>query len=93
MTLAEFYGIPDGEEIQKLAFDFRNATGTVVGRDSDNGSFYVDVSAVPSQPEGGQHTVHFRVNMVNEEVSPSGVHGVLRKAPHTLSMGFSMKIV
>ena len=74
MTLAEFYGIPDGEEIQKLAFVFRNATGTVVGQDSDNGSFYADVSAVPSQPEGGQHTVHFRVNMVNEEVSPSGVH-------------------
>ena len=32
LTLAEYYGVPDGVVIEQLAFVFRNADGSVVGK-------------------------------------------------------------
>ena len=44
MTLAEYYGVPDGVVIEELAFVFRNATGTVVGKTSDESDIFYSVS-------------------------------------------------
>ena len=38
-----FYGVPQDEEIYRLAFVFRNADGSVVGRSEDGGDIYADV--------------------------------------------------
>ncbi len=39
-----FYGVPSGENILKLAFVFRNVTGSLVGRESDGSDIFVAVS-------------------------------------------------
>ena len=44
MTLAEYYGVPDGVVIEELAFVFRNATGTVVGKTGDESDIFYSVS-------------------------------------------------
>ncbi len=41
--IREFYGVPANEEILKLAFVFRNATGTIVGRNYDGGDIFLPV--------------------------------------------------
>ena len=38
-----FYNFPVGTDVQKLAFVFRNATGTIVGRESDGSDIFYDV--------------------------------------------------
>ena len=43
-TLAEYYGIAEGEVIEQLAFVFRNADGSVVGKTADDGDIFHDVS-------------------------------------------------
>jgi len=43
-SIREFYGVPAGEEIQKLAFVFRNSTGTVTGRDVGGADIFYNVS-------------------------------------------------
>jgi len=42
-SIREFYGVPAGETILKLAFVFRNSTGTIVGRESDGSDIFADV--------------------------------------------------
>ena len=42
-SIREWYGVPGGEEIQKMAFVFRNSDGSIVGRASDGSDIYVDV--------------------------------------------------
>ena len=44
LTLAEYYGIEEGEEIEQLAFVFRDALGTVVGKNADESDIFVAVS-------------------------------------------------
>ena len=44
MTLAEYYGVPDGVVIEQLAFVFRNGDGTVVGKTADEGDIFHNVS-------------------------------------------------
>jgi len=41
--IRSFYGVPAGEEILKMAFVFRNADGSVVGREADGSDIYTDV--------------------------------------------------
>ncbi len=41
--IRSFYGVPASEEILKLAFVFRNAAGTIVGRGYDGGDIFVPV--------------------------------------------------
>lgn len=41
--IRSFYGIPQGETATKLAFVFRNATGSIVGRASDGSDIYYDI--------------------------------------------------
>ena len=38
-----FYNFPVGTDVQKLAFVFRNAAGTIVGRESDGSDIFYDV--------------------------------------------------
>lgn len=38
-----FYGVPGGESIEQLAFVFRNATGSIVGRAGDGSDIYTPI--------------------------------------------------
>lgn len=42
-NIREFYGVPVGEKIEKLAFVFRNSNGSITGRDTDGGDIYTQV--------------------------------------------------
>lgn len=44
LTLAEYYGVPDGVVIEQLAFVFRNADGSVVGKTADESDIFYNVS-------------------------------------------------
>ena len=43
-NIRDFYQIPDGEIVEQLAFVFRNADGSLVGRDSDGSDIYTPVA-------------------------------------------------
>lgn len=43
-SIREFFGVPAGEEILKLAFVFRNSTGSVTGRDVGGADIFYNVS-------------------------------------------------
>jgi len=42
-AIKDFYGVPEGEEIQKIAFVFRNSDGTKTGRGSGGADIFADV--------------------------------------------------
>ena len=44
LTLAEYYGVGAGESIEQLAFVFRNANGSLVGKTADEGDIFYNVS-------------------------------------------------
>ncbi|MDG1781919.1 MAG: alpha-amylase family glycosyl hydrolase [Flavobacteriales bacterium] len=44
LTLAEFYNLDMGEDILDLAMVFRNANGSLVGRESDGGDIYFPIT-------------------------------------------------
>lgn len=44
LTLAEYYGVPEGVTIEQLAFVFRNADGSLVGKTADGGDIFYDIS-------------------------------------------------
>jgi len=46
LTFAEYYGIEEGEEIEQLAFVFRDALGTVVGKNADESDIFIAVSNI-----------------------------------------------
>ncbi len=58
IDITQFYGVPTGETVQELAFVFRNADGSVVGRASDGSDIFVPIFAggfngsitLPAQP-------------------------------------------
>ncbi|WP_306644067.1 alpha-amylase family glycosyl hydrolase [Sanyastnella coralliicola] len=43
-TLEDFYNLPDGIIIEELAFVFRNASGTLVGREADGGDIFFPIT-------------------------------------------------
>ena len=43
-NIRQYYGVPEGEEILKLAFVFRNSDGTKVGRASDGSDMFIPLS-------------------------------------------------
>jgi len=43
-SIREYYAVPDGEEIQKLAFVFRSADNSKEGKDTGDKDIFVDVS-------------------------------------------------
>jgi glycosidase len=43
-SIREYYGVPAGEQILKLAFVFRNSTGTRTGRDTGGADIFYNVS-------------------------------------------------
>nr|WP_321451142.1 alpha-amylase family glycosyl hydrolase [uncultured Carboxylicivirga sp.] len=43
-SIREFYGVPDGETIQKMAFVFRSADGSQEGKDTGGNDIFVSVS-------------------------------------------------
>ena len=44
LTLAEYYGVPEGVTIEQLAFVFRNGNGEVEGKTADEGDIFYDIS-------------------------------------------------
>jgi len=57
-NIKDFYGVGDGETVESLAFVFRNATGTIVGRATDGSDIFypvypddVDFQSVLLSPE------------------------------------------
>lgn len=46
-SIKEYYGVADGEVVEKLAFVFRNASSTAEGKSESGGDIFVDVA-----PEG-----------------------------------------
>ena len=44
LTLAEYYGVGAGETIEQLAFVFRNANGSIVGKTADESDIFYNVS-------------------------------------------------
>ena len=42
-NISDFYGVPPGEEVLKMAFVFRNVNGSIVGRDTDGSDIFTDV--------------------------------------------------
>ena len=42
-NIKDFYGVPEGEEVESLAFVFRNANGSAVGRASDGSDIFYPV--------------------------------------------------
>ena len=44
LTLAEYYGVPEGVVIEQLAFVFRNFDGSAVGKTADEGDIFYTVS-------------------------------------------------
>jgi 1,4-alpha-glucan branching enzyme len=42
--IRSYYGVPTGEQILKLAFVFRNATGSIVGREADGSDIFLPLS-------------------------------------------------
>lgn len=49
LNINDFYGVDDGESVEKLAFVFRNVDGSVTGRDEGGGDIFADVYP----PDGG----------------------------------------
>jgi len=47
-SIREFYGVPAGEKILKLAFVFRNSNGSRTGRDIGGADIFYNVSEAPS---------------------------------------------
>ncbi|MCU4165802.1 alpha-amylase family glycosyl hydrolase [Carboxylicivirga caseinilyticus] len=43
-TIRQFYGVPDGEKILKMAFVFRSADSSLEGKDTGGGDIFVSVS-------------------------------------------------
>jgi Alpha amylase, catalytic domain/Secretion system C-terminal sorting domain len=43
-TINSFYGVPSGEQVLKLAFVFRNQSGSIVGREADGADIFVNIS-------------------------------------------------
>jgi len=41
--IRSWYGVPSSEQILKLAFVFRNADGSIVGREADGGDIFANV--------------------------------------------------
>ncbi|MCK4663652.1 MAG: T9SS type A sorting domain-containing protein [Bacteroidales bacterium] len=42
-SIKEYYGVPNGEQVLKLAFVFRNSDGSITGRDTDGSDIFADV--------------------------------------------------
>lgn len=55
-----FYGVPGGENILKLAFVFRNLTGSLVGRESDGADIFVPISNGAFQARFETNTAQIR---------------------------------
>ncbi len=64
-NVEEFYGLPNGEVAEKLAFVFRNGDGSIVGRDTDGSDIFHDLYP----PEDG-----LLVNVVAPANDPSIIY-------------------
>ncbi len=51
ITISDFYGVPAGVQVNQLAFVFRNAAGSIVGRASDGSDIFVNITS--GQPSTG----------------------------------------
>ena len=77
-SIREFYGVPAGEEIKKLAFVFRNSNGSNTGRDIGGADIFYNVSETPifdvriSQPDKYTALVDGGVNITVQASASMG---------------------
>lgn len=68
-NIKQFYGVPAGEQVKKLAFVFRNQNGSLVGRNTDGGDIFVDLSdgafklLLSTNPSGNPVLLHSNENL------------------------------
>lgn len=69
-TPRDFHSIPNGEEVQQLAFVFRNGDGSKVGRATDGSDIYLDLFVSGSQLQTllEQPVSNIFVNTPNQEI-------------------------
>jgi|GEM_PF-216292 len=80
LTLAEYYGVPDGVTIEQLAFVFRNANGSVVGKTADEGDIFYTVS------DGSFEVVLTNPNGTSSIESVGTIVNVVAQASQTASL-------
>jgi 1,4-alpha-glucan branching enzyme len=69
LTLAEYYGIDEGEQIEQLAFVFRDVIGTVVGKNADESDIFVSVSNGQYEVDFVNPPLDFNLMNVGEDVN------------------------
>ncbi|OFY16429.1 MAG: hypothetical protein A2X11_15385 [Bacteroidetes bacterium GWE2_42_24] len=92
-SIRDFYGVPEGEEILKMAFVFRNAGGTIVGRSADNSDIFADVYEAGlnlniQSPENGTlvstgSVVNFQTEASNATLVELYVDGIFNSSSST----------
>jgi 1,4-alpha-glucan branching enzyme len=68
LTLAEYYGIEDGEELEELAFVFRDALGTVVGKNADDSDILISVSNGDYEVDFASPPLDFNIVASGEQI-------------------------
>lgn len=84
-SIREYYGVPEGEQIQQMAFVFRNSDGSQTGRATGGLDIFVDVSenvlnADLQSPENGlivdqNETIEVVANAFNAEATKFYING------------------
>ena len=69
LTLAEYYGINEGEQIEQLAFVFRDVLGTVVGKNADESDIFVAISNGQYEVDFVNPPLDFNLMNVGEELT------------------------
>ncbi|MBU0763728.1 MAG: hypothetical protein KJ607_02715, partial [Bacteroidetes bacterium] len=57
--IKSFYSIPDSEIVYKMAFVFRNADGTIVGRESDGSDIFINLTIPGDLPPGVEDGINY----------------------------------
>lgn len=73
LTIAEYYGIDAGEVVESLAMVFRNAPGTLVGRNADGSDIFYGISDGNFAAQLTNPNLGFAVLEAGETLSISGV--------------------
>ena len=84
-TLADYYGLLPGETIEQLAMVFRNASGTMVGRNADNSDIFLPVSDGTFSASFIAPELGYAVLNVGESVALEGI--ATADAALTLTIG------
>lgn len=73
LSIGEYYGIDAGETIESLAMVFRNAPGTLVGRNADGSDIFYGISDGNFAAQVTSPTLNYAVLNLGESLNISGV--------------------